>query len=197
MATRTRPSTSQNVKPLPSCDLNSRVMPSGARKNTRMAKPNATTSVTPISRLVRASLSSPIDWLAEIVERADADHERLDERRDAAHDRQLEYGVALHVRDERPRLEVDRLVGAAHGERPVVDAAHHDAFHDRLSADLGATHGLGAQRADGDAAQHRARGPRACHFAASGPSTAAASNGLPQVILPSGQVPYRQPGPLL
>ncbi len=42
-------------------------MPSGARKNTPMAKAKATTSVTPISFLVSSCVSSPVDSLAEMV----------------------------------------------------------------------------------------------------------------------------------
>src|SRR5665647_611070 len=66
------------------------------------------------------------------------DHQRLDERYDAADDRRLEDRIALHPAHQRELVDADGVVGAAHGERPVVHAAHHDALDDGLAADLGA-----------------------------------------------------------
>ena len=89
-------------------------------------------------------------------ERADADGERLDQGDDAAQDRQLEDRVALHPAHERPVVEADGLVRTAHGERPPVDAAHHDALDDGLPADLRATRGQGGQEEgdEGEASGH-------------------------------------------
>ena len=93
-------------------------------------------------------------------------------------------------------MKADGLVRAAHGERPPVHAAHHDALDHGLAADLGAARGQGGQDEgdEGEASGHvigrvvgRAAGtqPRA----AAGPSTSSGLYGLPQVILPSGHVP--------
>src|SRR5665647_2797127 len=71
-------------------------------------------------------------------EGAQPDHQRLDERDHAADDRRLEDRIALHPADQGELVDADGVVGAAHGERPVVDAAHHDALDDGLAADLGA-----------------------------------------------------------
>ncbi len=132
-------------------------------------------------------------------EGAHPDDQRLHERHDAAHDRRLEDRIALHPADEGELVDADGVVGAAHGQRPVADAAHHDAFDDGLAADLGASRPQGGQRHHGepvagetcdhgrDVSASRAAGAQA--RAAAGPSTSSGLYGLPQVILPSGQVP--------
>ena len=79
-------------------------------------------------------------------EGAHPDDQRFDERHDAAHDRRLEDGIALHPADEGELVDADGVVGAAHGERPVAHAAHHDALDDGLAADLGAARPQGGQR---------------------------------------------------
>ncbi len=132
-------------------------------------------------------------------EGAHPDDQRLDERHDAADDRDLEDRIAHHPADQGELVNADGVVGAAHGQRPVVHAAHHDAFDDGLAADLGAARPQGGRRDHrervtdeardhgGDGGVGRARDAQA--RAAAGPSTSSGLYGLPQVILPSGHVP--------
>ena len=89
MPTRTKPSTSQNRKPVAEpALLNSPVRNSGARKNRPMAKAKAMTSVMPISFLPSSLLLLAERLVGRDGEGADADDQRLDERDDAAQDRQ-------------------------------------------------------------------------------------------------------------
>src|SRR4051812_16310492 len=72
--------------------------------------------------------------VGRVLERAEADLERLAQRDDPADDRQPQRGVALQPRDERPRPDGDLALGRADGDGPRRDATHHHALEDGLPA---------------------------------------------------------------
>jgi hypothetical protein len=89
----------------------------------------------------------------------DADDERLDERDDAADDGRLEDRVPDHPADERVLVHADGVVRVAHGERPVVHAAHHAALDHGLAADLCAARAKGGPRDERESDVHESGHP--------------------------------------
>ena len=64
----------------------------------------------------------------------DADRQRLAQGDHAAEPGLGQDRVALGDRVDVVRLDVDRMVGTAHGHGPVVAAAHHHALEERLAS---------------------------------------------------------------
>ena len=70
-----------------------------------------------------------------IVQRADAENERLDENDGTADDRELQEGILLRDGDQPVLADGHAAIGLADGDRVAGQRAHHDALEDRLTSD--------------------------------------------------------------
>ena len=84
--------------------------------------------------LVRELLVLVARHLRRVGERAQAEHEGLDERDGAAEHRFFENRIAVGNRADGMRLDLDAAVWVAHRCRDVLRPAHHHALDDGLSA---------------------------------------------------------------
>ena len=87
-------------------------------------------------RVVGFFLVPLIRMLARYAKRLVAECERFDERRATPDDGPVHPRVLLAAGCKVVFLCVDAAIGRAHGNRPVVATAHHDALDEGLSADM-------------------------------------------------------------